>query len=258
MANVYSKKPYLVVDAFRSLILSLFYYKTFRSSPITYIDIGARGGAPLKWRILEKIGLATIYLVEADEEESIKLGKRFPKSILLNNALSDKTGTHILYITRKSYLSSLLEPLSDSSLPEKTAKTLEIIKEIPIVATRFDETWDANEPPPNFAKIDVQGFELNILKGMGDFLEHIWGVELEIRLERHYKKLPMAEDVYEFMRHNGFVPVKLHPNGFKDSERMVVFNAFFINTKYSKEPKISFWRKLNKISNPKRLKKWNY
>jgi hypothetical protein len=63
-----------------------------------------------------------------------------------------------------------------------------------------------------FLKIDVQGFEQEVLKGAKNMLEKAKGVEMEISLVPLYKdqKWLLAE-ILEYMTNNGFTLVSIVP-----------------------------------------------
>jgi len=53
-------------------------------------------------------------------------------------------------------------------------------------------------------KIDVQGFELSVLKGAGDFLRKAAAIELELSLVPLYEGQPLMCDLIRFLNENGF------------------------------------------------------
>ncbi len=60
----------------------------------------------------------------------------------------------------------------------------------------------------DFIHMDVQGAELLVLKGAGDFLRHINMVWLEVEAIELYKEQPLKEDVEDFMITNGFIKLE--------------------------------------------------
>ena len=62
-------------------------------------------------------------------------------------------------------------------------------------------------------KIDVQGFEKEVLEGAKNVLEHIKGVQLEMSIEELYMGETLFGEMYDFITKKGF---KLHSveNGF--------------------------------------------
>ena len=59
-------------------------------------------------------------------------------------------------------------------------------------------------PPPNFMKLDVQGFELQVLRGAEAALRGCDGALLEVSFLPFFENMPLAADVVEFMGQRGF------------------------------------------------------
>jgi FkbM family methyltransferase len=72
-------------------------------------------------------------------------------------------------------------------------------------------------PEYNTLDIDVQGFELEVLKGGVETLKHIDYVYIEVNREELYEGCPMVEDIDRFL--SDFVRVETHwvVQGFGDS-----------------------------------------
>ena len=60
----------------------------------------------------------------------------------------------------------------------------------------------------DFIHMDVQGAELLVLKGAGDFLQHINMVWLEVESVELYKEQPLKADIEYFMNSNGFIKLE--------------------------------------------------
>lgn len=60
-------------------------------------------------------------------------------------------------------------------------------------------------PPPLFIKLDVQGAELDVIRGAASAMEQAQIVQLEIALMPYNEGAPMANAVFNFMEERGFV-----------------------------------------------------
>jgi FkbM family methyltransferase len=77
-------------------------------------------------------------------------------------------------------------------------------------------------------KIDTQGYELAVLKGAGDLLARIRGIQVELSVVPLYEGQPVFDEVMAFLRDRGFGLWDLSP-GFVDprSGRMLQFDGMF-------------------------------
>jgi len=66
----------------------------------------------------------------------------------------------------------------------------------------------------DFIKIDVQGYELPILRGADDLINSCIGLELEVSFNSSYKNTPSFSDVDSFCKKNGFSLVELRKPGY--------------------------------------------
>ena len=65
-----------------------------------------------------------------------------------------------------------------------------------------------NWPKPDLMKIDIQGAEIDALKGATETLSHCKDVVLSVQFIEYNKGAPMAKDVLEYMESIGFKFVK--------------------------------------------------
>ena len=63
---------------------------------------------------------------------------------------------------------------------------------------------DGTLPAPDLMKLDVQGYELEVLNGAAEALKHSQAVLLEVSFLNFYSGWPLADEVIEFMKKEGF------------------------------------------------------
>jgi hypothetical protein len=63
---------------------------------------------------------------------------------------------------------------------------------------------DYYDPQYNFLNIDVQGYELEVLKGASKTLANIDAMILEVNRDEVYEGCPMIEDIDNFLKGFGF------------------------------------------------------
>ena len=125
-------------------------------------------------------------------------------------ALGDRSGTAVIHLSARRDSSSLLPigPGQTGIFPE----TAEVgTQEIPV--KRLDELPEIWAPFRSLLlKIDVQGFELAVLKGAGAALGHCRYVYCECSEIELYSGQALASDIHLFLSERGFRPVmKLNP-----------------------------------------------
>ena len=67
------------------------------------------------------------------------------------------------------------------------------------------EQNNLNTSEYNFLNIDVQGYELEVLKGATKTLENVDAMILEINRDEMYEGCPMVEDIDSFLRERNIV-----------------------------------------------------
>ena len=117
-----------------------------------------------------------------------------PEVKLRNVALGNTTGTVEMYLEDRGLSSSILEPAYHlEQYPQ-----IEFNNKAEVEITRLDdEEFDRNDY--NFINVDVQGYELEVLKGATKTLEHIDLILSEVNKEELYKDCPRIEDIDNFL-----------------------------------------------------------
>ncbi|EID15457.1 FkbM family methyltransferase [Mycolicibacterium phlei RIVM601174] len=119
--------------------------------------------------------------------------------------------------------------------------------------SRLDHVWPKEFGDPHFVKVDVQGYDLEVLKGFGDLITRVYCAEVEVRIARQYRGQPSPSDVYEFMSDHGFDLVGFRANSLQAGRQTVVFNAFFIRSDLRDSPAIRMWKRVNNIGSARRI-----
>ena len=167
------------------------------------LDIGARGGIQYPFNKLKNL---SVILVEPDPEEAQRLLET--RSIFENESrvlpfpLWAFKSKLTLNLTKSPGASSIYSPNREflNQFPESSR--FDVLKEYPINSTTIDNLYDENYfDRIDFVKIDVQGGELNILKGGENFLKNnIIGIEVEVEFSQLYSNQPLFSDVDKFIR----------------------------------------------------------
>ena len=168
------------------------------------IHVGAFAGEELN--LYRKLGLCNTMMFEPQEDlyDLIKVRCIFDEKIY-NVALGSKSCTKEMYISFREggvdqgcgASSSLLKPKKHlEEHPEVTFPETKTVK-----VRTLDEYYDSQY---NFLNIDVQGYELEVLKGATKTLENIDAMILEVNRDEVYENCPLIEDIDNFVGDIGF------------------------------------------------------
>jgi len=173
----------------------------------TYVDIGANKGQ-FCLAAMAAHPSAWIYAFEPQPESVAKLKRAtrgHPALEVFTMAVGADHGELELHITEREDNSSLL-PASDRQLqfsPQARETRRESVPVAPLAAV-----LDAGQlQPPALLKIDVQGYEKEVLCGCGDLLNRFAYVYVELSLEELYVGQPRADEIIAMMYDAG---LRLH------------------------------------------------
>jgi FkbM family methyltransferase len=172
---------------------------------INFCDVGARWGVSEPWKNI--LTLLDLVYFEPDREEFEALKKRMRSNDAgYDYALYSRSGSVDLHLTKARECTSILTPDYDllQRFPQELLGMYEIENTISIQAKTIDEIYYEDKTLNiDFIKLDVQGAELEIMKGGHEFLEnHLIGAEIEVEYLPIYKKQPLFSDVDVYMRNN--------------------------------------------------------
>jgi FkbM family methyltransferase len=165
--------------------------------PQTIIDVGAYEGdwASFIHNIFPK---SNIILIEAQKEKKPQLEELdIPVTDIYIEVLSNLGGKSVDFYQHETGSSYYRENV-DVQIPKNKRQT-----------TTLDETIGTTKINEGLLKLDVQGAELDILKGAKRTLESIEAVYLECSLVNYNLGAPLIEDVISYMRKQGFTPYRI-------------------------------------------------
>ncbi len=220
-----------------------------QKNEIVYLDIGSSfGGLPPIWNyFIEKHNMKAIMIDMQDDGMINRYSKE--KVIRVQAALGNNEINQEVYLTRGRWCSSFLKPNMDALKEYPVKEWFELEKEIMIPLRRYDKISDEIQlPQPHFIKIDVQGFEKQVLEGMGALLEGVLCIEHETHLRSIYKGQATFNEIYNYLYNNGFRLCDLKPVGVFEGEALE-FDAFWYKkTVNDQENKlIDIWKIANNL-----------
>ena len=124
---------------------------------------------------------------EPDPREFDTLTSMAPDNrTVINSALSDHSGDIEFRLARKQQVSSVYPPNRDFLEKFPDPERFHTVKTIKIRADTLDNQLKANGiQDVDFIKIDAEGYALPILKGGGESLRAVIGLELEVEFLPH-------------------------------------------------------------------------
>jgi FkbM family methyltransferase len=188
-----------------------------RKNPLIIIDIGASGGLDPMWAQFTSSYKGILF--EPDPREYVHLKKNNSGNdnlIILNAALSDSNKMVDFHLCKKQMVSSVFEPNFDFLNKFDDAERFEVEKTIKLNTDTLDSQLNkANVTEVDFIKLDVQGYELPILKGAVDSLSSTIGIKIEVEFAEMYKGQPLFEEVNTFITGKGFDLIDLQRHYWK-------------------------------------------
>ena len=125
-------------------------------------------------------------------------------------ALAATTGEAELHLAANSSSSSLLE-MGEQHLASSPDSRYVGVENVPLA--RLDDLRTELMQPADhlYLKIDVQGLELDVLRGAAEALAQVVVLDVELSLVPLYTGGPPFQDVLEHVAERGFVPLWLEP-----------------------------------------------
>jgi FkbM family methyltransferase len=180
--------------------------------PITFFDVGARGGFdtglwPFAFGV-DAIGF------EPNPIEFEVLRKQAPEIWrnvqIFPYAIGDAVGSQKLYIPSDPRAASLLPPLGE--LPRHLDKQhfFHPVQNSDVETTTLDNLVSHEDiAMPDYLKIDIEGPELASLKASPSVLDSLLAVKIEVAFVQVRDNQPIAWEIESFMAENGFMLMDL-------------------------------------------------
>jgi FkbM family methyltransferase len=174
---------------------------------IQIIDVGARGGLHERWQpfreFVEVIGF------EPDAEECRRLTTAVPgggRIRFLPYALGTMRERRPFYSCQQPRCSSLYPPNERfvSIFAPAISDSMKFVGQSELDVVALDSVAHGESLHPDCLKADVQGAELDVLKGAVTVLASVKVMELEVEFNPQYLGQPLFSDVDAFARLQGF------------------------------------------------------
>lgn len=175
----------------------LFRIKELNFNPKVVFDIGAYEGSFAL--LINKVWKGSnIYCFEGldNKLEVLHEHARRNKSIHVVEGLVGEENKGNVLFHQAETASSVLKEHIENKFPVTKMKMHRLDKLIE----------DGVVPIPNFIKIDTQGYEYQVLKGLGKYLEQVDMILAELNFIDIHQNVILASEVVSFLKENYFVP----------------------------------------------------
>ena len=227
----------------RSLGRAIMLYASLRSlkkagAEIVLLDVGAAGKGLVEWNFFRKV--ARLINIDPALAET--------KNDNYSFALSNKAEVRPLYITKHPGCSSLREPNFNVLDAFPVLKDMcEVLEKEQIQTVKYrDLEKEYDLPVIDFVKLDVQGFEFEVLEGFGQSLSQVLGIKLEAHLMPMYDGEMIFDSLCSELRKRGFRLRDIQPCGPASGRELLEIDAYFHREPRSavEEVKLEIWERL--------------
>jgi FkbM family methyltransferase len=201
------KHPNRISFLLKKLLHSLFPDKNLSKFPkkllnkkLSLLDVGARGGIGFPWNSAEIENLNVI-LVEPDIEE-VELLKKEHQGVILPYALWSEETELVLNLNNSPGTSSVLKPNMHFLRQFGDSDRYDAKNKITIKTTTIDNLHlNGKLIDVDFMKIDIQGAELDVLRGGENFLKNnLIGLESEVEFSPMYENQALFSELEIYVR----------------------------------------------------------
>lgn len=196
--------------------------------PFTLVDVGGLGGLGHEWQAhIERIRAV---LFEPNPPEAAIAREKIaasPGGIVVERALSNRPEKRTLHVTKSLGCTSLLKPNTDFLGNYSINPAFRVTNTLEVECVRFDSLVATGEAPlPDAIKIDVQGYEYEVLEGFGGTLGACLGIKTEAHLYPIYHGQKLLHDIVDLLHRYGLTLRRVEPVHHFDGD-IVEVDAWF-------------------------------
>ena len=169
---------------------------------LSIFDIGAAGQIMPRWLRIEPF--LNYHGFEPDDRSRSELLRKKNNCIsyiIYDKIVSNSGNDSTLYLCKTPTNSSTLSPNKEFISLFSDSTRFDVTGTTKLPTTKID---NLNVNNIDFIKLDIQGGELNALKGAKNSLTKVLGLEIEVEFHEIYKNQPLYCDINSFMKENDF------------------------------------------------------
>ena len=183
------------------------------------VHVGTNDGYEMQW--YKQMGIEFLIGFDPLPQAVVNFARKYPDIPIYQKALSDHDGWEQLNITYGDGAgSSLFRQINENGVVESWTDNKDIVGRIPVQVMRFD-AWamahDFDADLYDCLVLDTQGNELDVLKGMGNYLHGFKYLNIELSREPVYEGETPAAGVAEWLEKHGYTldsPIYDHNDSF--------------------------------------------
>lgn len=205
--------------------------KIQKSNPLI-IDGGAHQGNTIA-KFLSSYPDSLIYAFEPLPESVAFLKKRFSghSGIKIFEKALGATNSRVAFNElRYSVSSSILCP--GELLYQYHGSKMDILKTMEVEQIRLDSVPELKDTEIDILKLDLQGYELEALKGMTGIIKKIKTITLEVEFVPLYKNQALFSEIDFFLRQNNFQLLNLYELWTQKDGQLTAGDAIYLNNLY--------------------------
>lgn len=212
--------------AVRSLTNDLF--NLIKKEDPVIIDGGANYGEFAE-SCLAKYRNPTIYCFEANVALADLLANKFKNRQnvhIIMKALGSKVGPVQFNISKNLPSSSFLERTEQNKQYHESINETETVTDVDMI--KLEDMKDQLKTI-DLLKLDVEGYELEVLKGAEGILPNIRVIMLETWFSDGYKNAPYFSDIEQYLRNHNFKLLNLYNSYTHPDMQLTTADAVFVN-----------------------------
>jgi FkbM family methyltransferase len=185
-----------------TFVLSQAMRQTLATHHFIVADVGSAYGTDSRWRSIEEYARFVTFEPDARSQDYATTAKM----VNFATGLSCSQGEQTLYLTKLPAASSLY-PLNLEQLQSfANYEWHELVGQVSIALDTLDHCLGKHpELKPDFLKVDVEGADLDVLKGgINALTQNILGLQIEVSFIERHQGAPFFSEVDVFLRERGF------------------------------------------------------
>lgn len=170
------------------------------------VHVGTNDGYEMQW--YKQMGIENLIGFDPLPQAVVRFSQKYPDIPIYQRALSNKDGWSHLNVTYGDGAgSSLFNQIDESGVVQSWDDNKDIVGRIPVQTTRFDAWAMKHDFDPDLFDclvLDTQGNELDVLKGMGNYLGGFKFLNIELSKEPVYEGETPGAAVAAWLKNKGY------------------------------------------------------